>query len=336
MESNELNMKVTLVSILCVTLPLVFAAKTIFSKSVGSKEIPGGRVGATYSLILPAKGGVPPYKWTIIRGTLPPGLSLSENGVLSGKFEKAGDYAFEIQVIDARGEKTSGQAKIRVEPPLTGIAPLKFRTHSLPNAVEGKPYQLTFAAEGGLLPYQWAVEGTLPKGLQLNPETGEITGTPEQSGESKFRVRVKDSQGNAATDEQELVLSVIAPGKTKRWFEHWLVVLLLSVVILWLFLTRKPPQKGPPKDGDTDEPRRDLTSHYVDCRENSIRVDDLQTEINVADINKPSSAYYKWCTELDATKDAISFNLYPNSHGTYQMASRLPFSLGIQVFINVK
>ncbi len=40
----------------------------------------------------------------------------------------------------------------------------------------------------------WSVtEGALPSGLSLNPETGEISGTPDADGTSGFTVRVEDS-----------------------------------------------------------------------------------------------------------------------------------------------
>ncbi len=49
-----------------------------------SDSLPPGLVGAAYSQTLTASGGSQPLTWSITAGTLPPGLSLSPNGVISG------------------------------------------------------------------------------------------------------------------------------------------------------------------------------------------------------------------------------------------------------------
>ena len=52
-------------------------------------------------------------------------------------------------------------------------------TNSLPEGVESVAYSHTLEAQGGSPPYIWSVTGgKLPIGLQLNPTTGVISGTP--------------------------------------------------------------------------------------------------------------------------------------------------------------
>lgn len=52
--------------------------------STSPSTLPGGQVGAGYSFALTTSGGTPPVQWVLISGSLPPGLSLSSSGVLTG------------------------------------------------------------------------------------------------------------------------------------------------------------------------------------------------------------------------------------------------------------
>ncbi len=60
-----------------------------------------------YSTQLTAGAGLPPYKWTLVRGsgTLPPGLTLKSTGVISGKATASGTYTFTVEATDAKSGK---------------------------------------------------------------------------------------------------------------------------------------------------------------------------------------------------------------------------------------
>ncbi len=61
-----------------------------------------GRVGSAYSQTLSAIGGTTPYTWSLAAGSsLPPGLSLSAEGMISGIPAQDGSYDFTVRVIDA-------------------------------------------------------------------------------------------------------------------------------------------------------------------------------------------------------------------------------------------
>lgn len=63
--------------------------------------VPGaGIVGEPYDAGFAASGGIPPYSFSVGSGVLPPGLSLSAEGVLSGTPTTPGSYDFIVTVED--------------------------------------------------------------------------------------------------------------------------------------------------------------------------------------------------------------------------------------------
>ena len=69
--------------------------------AVTTTSLPAATGGHSYTATLAATGGVMPYSWSVPPGTLPPGLSLSSAGVISGIPDVAGTYMFTVKVTDA-------------------------------------------------------------------------------------------------------------------------------------------------------------------------------------------------------------------------------------------
>lgn len=66
--------------------------------------LPGVNYGQAYpGITLYATGGTPPYTWSVISGSLPPGFTLNSSGVLSGGTlsSGAGTYSFTVQCADS-------------------------------------------------------------------------------------------------------------------------------------------------------------------------------------------------------------------------------------------
>ncbi|MEJ0091441.1 MAG: Calx-beta domain-containing protein [Limisphaerales bacterium] len=64
-----------------------------------TSPLPAGTVGLSYSQSLQATGGSTPYTWSIVSGSLPPGLILnSGSGNISGSPTTANSYTFRIRV----------------------------------------------------------------------------------------------------------------------------------------------------------------------------------------------------------------------------------------------
>ncbi|MBZ5536858.1 MAG: FG-GAP-like repeat-containing protein [Acidobacteriia bacterium] len=71
------------------------------SIAIAPQTLSTGSVGTAYSQTLNASGGLPPYNFTVSSGTLPPGLSLSTAGMLSGGPTGGGPFQFTVKATDA-------------------------------------------------------------------------------------------------------------------------------------------------------------------------------------------------------------------------------------------
>ena len=82
------------------TFSLVVAAPAIVAVE---PALARAMVGNAYSQTLGASGGVAPYAFSLADGALPIGLSLGEDGVLSGTPAHAGTFLFTVSIADASG-----------------------------------------------------------------------------------------------------------------------------------------------------------------------------------------------------------------------------------------
>ena len=174
---------------------------------------PAGDTGSVYPgyAFTVASGGASPFTWSET-GQLPPGLTLSSTGQLTGTPATAGTYAFTVMVADSS------------VPALTAILPVSLKIAESPlvvspgqtpfAGVHGTPYNFTFAATGGHLPLSWTVTaGTLPPGLTLN-HNGAVSGTPTaaRSTPFAFTVTVTDSSTpTPATNSVAYAITISEP-----------------------------------------------------------------------------------------------------------------------------
>lgn len=166
--------------------------------TISTVSLPGATTGTPYSFQLQATGGSAPYFWVLTFGTLPNGLSLSSNGLISGTPTVTGTSAFAVQVTDSASHKASKEFALGV-----GTA-LSITTATLPNGSLGVAYSQTLTATGGVPPYIWlVVSGTLPPGLTLS-SSGAITGLPTASGQYSFGVQVTDSARTTASKQFQI------------------------------------------------------------------------------------------------------------------------------------
>ncbi len=157
-------------------------------------------VGFPFASVFSVQGGVAPYTWSAI--ALPGGLTISNDGIVSGVPQLAGAYSGVITVVDAQGTKVSGNVKFTVSNggavvpnPLTvnGCVSNGTSVCSLPAANVGEAYLYSLSVTGGNTtdPVVWTfAPATLPAGLRGSStgNTGVISGTPTASCNARFLV----------------------------------------------------------------------------------------------------------------------------------------------------
>jgi Putative Ig domain len=79
-----------------------------------SDQLAPGTVGIEYQIQLFANGGIRPYSWSTVAGQLPPGLSLSSSGRISGMPVSTGTFAFTARATDESGAQATRQFSIAV------------------------------------------------------------------------------------------------------------------------------------------------------------------------------------------------------------------------------
>ena len=158
-----------------------------------------GQAGVVYGgETLRVIGGEPPFTWILHDGSLPLGMTLSSDGVISGLPKQAGEFTFTAMVTDGTGESDTQNFTIFIHPPNSITITM------IPEpAYDGVKYSnyspnVKFEASGGVLPYSWNLSGA-PTGLSLSfvsgditGETMELTGVPQQAGDFYTTVTVTD------------------------------------------------------------------------------------------------------------------------------------------------
>jgi hypothetical protein len=164
--------------------------------SITTTSLANATIAVSYSGSVQATGGVPPYAFSVITGSLPAGLSLAADGTITGTPTAAGTSNFTVQVTDAA---LNPQGKSTRALSITVAAnPLAITTTSLAGGILNLPYTASVAASGGTLPYTFSVaSGSLPSGLSLNA-AGNITGTPTSLGDFNVTIQVTDKQNQNA------------------------------------------------------------------------------------------------------------------------------------------
>jgi hypothetical protein len=158
--------------------------------NITTVALPDAYVGRAYSATLVAVGGVPPHTFSLTDGSLPAGLMLSAEGVLSGTPTSTAQASFSATVRDS--------ADVRV------TAPFTLTPYALPALAEipsatlrvGDDVARSLAVTGGKAPFTFT-STPLPPGLTLTQ--GSLQGTLSQAGTFTFDVTATDANGMTAT-----------------------------------------------------------------------------------------------------------------------------------------
>ncbi len=193
----------------------VFAATAAALRfSDASYFTPEGSVGSPYSHRFEGVGGCGPalpYRFTVINGTLPPGLALAADGLLSGTPTAPGSFSFWVDLSDENPPSRdwcrpgSSQRQFTV----TIVAPeLAVTTRRLVDGKVGRPFSFRLQTSGGVTPFRWRItDGALPTGLALSRSTGAVIGRPRQGGRFRLGVEAVDRLGTTGVATVLLVVA---------------------------------------------------------------------------------------------------------------------------------
>jgi putative Ig domain-containing protein len=93
---------------------LTIAPTTPVSISDPSDDLNPGTVGVSYIHNLFPSGGAQPYRWVVVAGALPAGLSLTSNGSITGAPTRAGTFSFTVRLTDKFGQQATRTFRITV------------------------------------------------------------------------------------------------------------------------------------------------------------------------------------------------------------------------------
>lgn len=203
--------------------PFIASEKDLLPFRILTTSLADGEVGSAYYTYISATGGLPPYKWQLI-GSLPAGISFDPTtGLMSGTPTVNGKWKVSFNATDLLGKKVSGPSSIElnIKPKAIlrgeGLPLFRIVTVNLPAAIMGNRYSAYLSATGGISPYLWRVESPLPEGIEFDPETGEISGTPVTSGVFNLKFSAKDAGSLTTSARTEITFEVLPPAVNRAF-----------------------------------------------------------------------------------------------------------------------
>jgi large repetitive protein len=169
--------------------------------AITTQSLPTAAAGSPYSFTLQA-GGTATTSATreLVGGSLPAGLTLAPNGMISVTPNAPGSSTFTVRAIGAApfaGNHDTRQLTLNVAQALSA-------TLSGTVAEVGVRVRSSLVAAGGVGPYTWATS-SLPPGLTLGTD-GTRSRVPTRAGTYTVAARLTDSAGNTVDVEARLVV----------------------------------------------------------------------------------------------------------------------------------
>lgn len=198
------------------------------SLSYTASTIPDGKTGEPYQQNLGTATGMDTIVYAVKEGTqLPAGLSLSEDGMLSGIPTEAGEnFAFTVMASAQGCETVEAEYSLSIEQGVEvseNEGKIIFENFTLPEATVGEPYsesiRLAYGVPNITYSFRFSSGKGLPSGLSADKELGMISGTPMDRTEGEITFRVIASAEGYESVEAYVTLSVKDKYVTTTRFE---------------------------------------------------------------------------------------------------------------------
>jgi large repetitive protein len=175
------------------------------SLAISPSTFTAGTVGISYNQTLTLTNGYGSPTYAVTTGSLPPGLTLSSGGVLSGTPTTAGSYTFSITATDGNPGTCTATTSytLVISCPTITVAP-----STLNSGTAGVAYSqnITQSGSNGTTITYTVSTGSLPTGMTLS-SGGLLSGTPTVTGTFNFTVSATDNYGCVGTRSYSLFIN---------------------------------------------------------------------------------------------------------------------------------
>jgi hypothetical protein len=160
--------------------------------------------GLSYSQQLTSLNGTTPIIWSLSSGALPPGITLSSSGLLTGPATTDGAYSFTVQAGDASTppQVVTAAEQIQVVEPVKIVS-----SPTLPAACVNQPYTFALQSSGGIAPFFWGFISNFWMGINPDSSTGVFSGTSSITGTFTGRIILSDGTGHFVTQNISLTVT---------------------------------------------------------------------------------------------------------------------------------
>jgi hypothetical protein len=165
--------------------------------------LPAAR-GLSYSQQLSSANAIGNVSWSLVSGTLPPGLTLNASGAITGIATLDGTYSFTIGASDSGTppQTATAQEVIQVADPVQITS-----SSTMPGACVNQPYAFAVQTSGGVPPLLWSFISLNWMGINFNQSNGAFNGTSAVTGTFTGTIGVTDASNHFVSQQISLTVT---------------------------------------------------------------------------------------------------------------------------------
>lgn len=179
--------------------------------AITDSTLPSGTFSTAYSHTIATANGTAPITCVLTSapGSVPTGVTVGTNCVISGTPTQAGNFTFTVQATDVNSKVATATLTLSIS---CGPQLQITSTSPLPSGTAGQSYSFQLQASGGVAPLTWTLQSGSLDGATLSTG-GLISGTLTAAGSFSPKIEVTDACVPAQTaPPQTFALSVSSAG----------------------------------------------------------------------------------------------------------------------------